>query len=209
MKTNQIFSLKRFCNYTTSSFILRYRQLLLMLGAASASLLLSMFFFMSMNNSWDKNEWIPYSIFSFIIASLLYIGSAFPSLRTREKTISFLMVPASPFEKFLYEFIERIVLFSVLFPVLLLLLGNLALEIVRVIKLTNPYFTTTNLSPQLIFEDVPAEAMKIIILGILAAFSLAFAGTAVFRKLPLIKTIIFVGAVFFTALGYFFLLWKS
>ncbi len=210
MKTNQFFSLKRFYNYTASSLILRYRQLLMMIGAASAGLLLSMFFFMSMQYNWKMNEWIPYCIFTLSAASLLYIGSAFPALRSREKTINFLMTPASTFEKFLYEFIERIVLFCILFPILLYLFGNLALEIVRGIKQSmGDNFPSEYLSCQLLFEDVPSKAIKMIVLGALAAFSIAFAGTVVFRKLPLIKTIIFVGIVFLAVVGYCILIFEE
>ncbi|HBL74876.1 MAG: hypothetical protein A2W90_07115 [Bacteroidetes bacterium GWF2_42_66] len=165
---------------------------------------------MSINDNWN-NEWVPFSIFSVSAASLLYIGSAFPALRSREKTINFLMIPASPFEKFLYEFIERIVLFCVLFPILLYLFGNLALGIVHEIKQSiGDNFPSEYLSYQKIFKDVvPADAVSIIVLGVLAAFSIAFAGTIVFRKLPLIKTIIFVGVVFLVVVGYCILIFEE
>ena len=211
MKTNQIFSLKRFCNYTASNLTLHYRQLLLMTGAVSAGLLLFLSFLMLVNHSWNENQWIPFLIFVVPVAGLLYVGSAFPALRSREKTIGFLMIPVSSFEKFLYEFIERIVLFCVFFPILLYLVGNLAFGIIEAIKHSMDInFSAESLSYLQFFEKVmPEEGVNLIVLGSLAALSLAFAGAVVFRKLPLIKTIIFVCAVLFSIVGYIVLIFEK
>lgn len=208
MKTNQLFSLKRFWTYTVSSVTLHHRQLLLMTGAVSAGLLLFLSFLMFINRNWNEHQWIPVLIFVVPIAGLLYVGSAFPALRSPEKATGFLMIPASSFEKFLYEFIERIVFFCILFPILLYLVGNLAFVMTETIKhaMAIP-FDAESLSYRQFFDKMlPEEGKKLLALGALSALSLAFAGAVVFRKLPLIKTIIFVCAVFFAFAGYMVLI---
>lgn len=211
MKTNQIFSLKRFCTYAVSSLTLHNRQLLLMTGAVSAGLLLFLSFLMFVNHSWNEHQWIPFLIFVVPVAGLLYVGSAFPALRSPEKTIGFLMIPASSFEKFLYEFIERIIFFCVFFPILLYLVGNLAFGMIEAIKQSmNIPFNAESLSYRQFWGKVmPEEGRNLLALGALSALSLAFAGAVVFRKLPLIKTIIFVCAVVFAFIGYIVLVFEK
>lgn len=210
MKTNQLFSLKRFWTYAVSSLTLHYRQLLLMTGAVAAGLVLFLSFLMFVNRDWSANQWIPFLIFVVPVAGLLYVGSAFPALRSSEKTIGFLMIPASSFEKLLYEFIERIVFFSVLFPILLYAVGNLTLRMTWAIKnAMNIPFSAESLSFGYLFEKIAIEeAQHLLVLGVFSALSLAFAGAVVFGKLPLIKTIIFVCVVLFSIVGYFVLIFE-
>ena len=210
MKTNQLFSLKRFWTYAVSSLTLHYRQLLLMTGAVAAGLVLLLSFLMFVNRNWSANHWFPFLTFVVPVAGLLYVGSAFPDLRSREKTIGFLMTPASSFEKFLYEFIERIVFFCVLFPILLYAVGNLTLRMIWVIKnAMNIPFSAESLFYGHFFEKVAIEeAQHLLVLGVFSALSLAFAGATVFRKLPLVKTIIFVCMLLFSIVGYFVLIFE-
>lgn len=210
MKTNQLFSLKRFWTYAVSSLTLHHRQLLLMTGAVSAGLLLFLSFLMFINRNWHEHQWIPVLVFVVPIAGLLYVGSAFPDLRSKEKTIGFLMTPASSFEKFLYEFIERIVFFCILFPILLYLVGNLAFITTEAIKHTMgiPFDAESLSYRQFPNKILPEEGKNLLALGALSALCLAFAGAAVFRKFPLIKTIIFVCIVLFSIVGYFVLIFE-
>lgn len=211
MKTNQLFSLKRFWTYAVSSLTLHHRQLLLMTGAVSAGLLLFLSFLMFINRNWTANQWFPFLIIVVPVVGLLYVGSAFPALRSREKTTGFLMIPASSLEKFLYEFIERIVFFCALFPILLYAVGNLTLRMTRAIKSAMDIpFSAEFLSYGSFFDKmVTEETQHLLALGALAALSLAFAGAVVFRKLPLIKTVIFVCAVFFAFAGYIVLIFDK
>lgn len=211
MKTNQLFSLKRFYAYAVSSLTLHHRQLLLTTGAVAAGLVLFLSFLMFVNRSWNANQWFPFLIFVVPIAGLLYVGSAFPALRSREKTIGFLLVPASAFEKLLYEFIERIVFFCVLFPILLYLVGNLSFVTTESIKhaMGIPFNAESLSYRQFLDKIIPEDGKNLLALGALSALSLAFAGAVVFRKLPLIKTIIFVCAVVFALAGYIVLIFDK
>ncbi len=207
MKTNQIFSLKRFYSYALSSLTLHYRQLLWLCGALAAGIYFSSMFFINASHSWRNNEWSAFSLFTFAVTGLLFIGSAFPALRSREKSITFLMTPASTTEKFVYELAERLLLFLIVFPILLTLFGNFAVETLRVLRSTYGHtLNAESLSIVSMLEIIPAKGYKIIIPIILSVASLAFAGTVVFKRLPLIKTAIFAGLIFLIIIGYFYVM---
>lgn len=207
MKTNQIFSFKRFCRYALSCLTLHYRQLLWLCGAVAAGIFFSAMFFININYSWKNNEWAGFSLFFFAVTSLLFIGSAFPGLRNREKAITFFMTPASTTEKFIYELAERLLLFLIVFPILLSVFGNLAMETLRTIKATYGHtLNAESLSIANILAIIPSKIYRLIIPVILAIGSLAFAGSVVFKRLPLIKTAIFAAIIFLLNIGYFYIL---
>ncbi len=211
MKTNTIFNLKRFKNYALSSLILRYRNLLLLLGVASFGILLLCFFILLENgHGWNNNDWAEFVTFIISIAGILYVGSSFPYLRTREKTQSALMVPSSTMEKFLYEFTERILLFFIMFPLILFLFGNMALMIVDTYNSAKGVVMNASpLSYGEMISDIEGQGKWVIIEGALFVLSLAFAGAVTFRKYPLVKTVVFVCSVLSISAGYFVLIFEK
>ena len=130
--------------------------------------------------------------FAFIIGSLIWCGHAFPFFRTKEKSISYLMVPTTTFEKFLFEFTNRIILYIVCFPIIYWVFTNLVAGIYHLIHPTyiNYKFSYVNIIPG--FNNV--ELALIFSIGFLI-LSLSFAGATYFQKLPLIKTVILVAAI--------------
>lgn len=154
----------------------------------------------------SDDYWRNIFFFLFSVFGLLFVGAAFTSLRSQEKTLSFLMIPSSVFEKFLYNFIERIVLFCVIFPIIFYLFGNLALIIVRFTNLmlgaSIDHFR--DFSPGFLFEKESWGFKWLILTGAFFFLSLAFAGATTFRKYPLVKSIIFVGSVIIFSVGYIF-----
>lgn len=195
MKTNQIFSFKRFANFFKSMVIQRYRSLLFMLGEGAVAIFGVCMFFVIANYGWDGDDWQVLFYFSVSIAGLLYVGSAYPAFRNAKKTQSYLMLPASAFEKFIYEFFERIVLFMLLFPVLFFVFSNLATA-------TSTLFideTRRSLPSFFRFSDLVYRfsegTLPVFIWVGICGLSLAFAGAARFRKYPLLKAILFVLAV--------------
>jgi hypothetical protein len=208
MKPNKIFNFKRFCNFAISTLILRYRQLLLMVGVAATGIFIFAFVPLLNHSTWGVDNWIGLAVSSTIIGGLLYVGSAFPSFRGREKTLSYLMIPASTFEKFLYEFIERIVAFLFLFPIILYSFCNLAIVIAVKIKQFHyvgnvrfDHFSILNL-----VEMNKSGNNWAMFLGLMAGLMLAFAGTLTFKKYPLIKMIVFVMLFISTIAGYLYLI---
>jgi hypothetical protein len=208
MKTNQIFNFKRFERYSINSFILNYRQLSLMGGVSIVGILLTCFLTTNNNGQMNDNYWRDLFFFLFSVFGLLFVGTAFNSLRSREKTLWFLMVPSSIFEKFLYNLIERIVLFFLVFPVIFYLFGNLALSIVRFINSIRgeSIDQLLDFSIWMFFKKESWGFICLLMTGAFFFLSLAFAGATTFRKYPLIKSIIFVGSVIILSIGYIYIL---
>lgn len=210
MKTNQIFNFKRFERYALSTLILRYRQLLLMIGAAVSGIFIISFLVLYNNTNWNVANWLSIIIPLTIVCGLLYAGSSFPSFRSREKTLGYLLVPVSSFEKILYEFVERIVVFILLFPVLLYLFGNLAANMVtQIYQFQHEVVNIDHLSFINLAKDNAQGSDLALLTGSLAIFLVAFAGTVSFKKYPLIKTFVFSMLVFFTIAGYFYLVMEK
>jgi hypothetical protein len=201
--TNQFFSLTRFGNYAASALILRSRQWMLIAIAVPTGLFLLMTLIMMFNDKWGIDEWLATSMLTSVALGGLFIGSSFPALRTKKESISFLMVPASAFEKYLYELLIRLVLFCILFPVVFYIVGNLSLYVANTLKIhmESPfykydYFNKETLKPLMV--NIPAFVGIIFFL-----FTMFYAGTTVFRRLTIIKTLVFLGGLIVVFAGYF------
>lgn len=215
MQSNQFFSLKRFGKYASCSFITNYRQMLLFWGAIAFGVLaISLLNMKSIHSNWNRDGWVPLFLAMFYVGGLLSTGFAFSWFRSRERTIAELMIPVSTFERFLYEFLEKVVGFLILFPTIFYVSSSLAVGIRNTFafgateatvngRITFPFETIS--FEQLSSHTEPGLFGMLFVLSILA-FVLAFAGAATFRKMPLIKTIVFVGLVFLTGVGYFYLM---
>lgn len=198
MKTNQTFNLKRFCNYSISTLRMRYKQLLLMLAVAATGIFIFAFVPLLDHSTWHIDSWIGLAVSSTLIGGLLYVGSAFPPLRKREKTLAFLMIPASTFEKILYEFSERIVAFLIIFPVILYSFSNMAVALAVQIK-NHLYVGGVRFEKFSILKLIEmnnAGNNWSMFSGLFAGLILAFAGSIIFRKYPLVKLIVSVMAIF-------------
>ena len=207
---NQIFNFKRFGRYASGTLILRYRQILLLSGAAVAGIFIFSFFTLLNNQSWDENRWLELIIPLTIVCGLLYAGSAFPSFRSREKTLGYLMIPSSSFEKILYEFIERIVAFTLIFPLFLYLFGNLAANmVIRIKQFKHLNFNIEHLSLINLIQRNNNGSVLTLFTGSIAVFLLVFAGAVTFKKYPLVKTIIFSMIILFAISGYFYLIFEK
>jgi hypothetical protein len=212
MKTNQIFNFNRFGRYAQSAMIMHYRQLLLLIGAVSASLFLYVLIITNtaMEGNWELNDWRAMFFTTFSIGGIMYVGYAFSPLRKKEKTIKFLLIPASTLEKFIYELIEKFLLFWLLFPTLFYVFGNLAIKISTVLRRSMGQYADMKPFSTVVFtEGSPDGQMRLIIILGIMLFILAFAGAATFRKYPLIKTIVFCGGVVAIVAGYFYMIMEK
>ena len=228
MKTNQIFSFKRFRKYAISNATLSYRQTLMMWGALVVSIFTISFYTMETNSyNWYKG-WLSMFTIIFFVAGILFASFSFASFRSKEKTIMSLMLPVTAFERFLSEFFGKIVVYIVLFPVLFILSGNFAVFISNIIGTktieTYTYPVTINgtetvikvatfpfkyMQIQDIFKTMPTNQISLGISLAIFMFSLSFAGSATLRKYPLIKTLVFVGSIILAIIGYFYLVFEK
>jgi len=142
----------------------------------------------------------------FIGFGILYVGHAFPAFRSKESTISYLMVPASALEKFVFEFVSRICIALVTLPLLYWLTFNIqgyffeifSDEIFRPVGIQ--YLVKLDVPP-----DLSLALYSMIAGGILLGLSLAFTGAAMFTKQPLVKSLFALAMLVIFFVGYSYL----
>lgn len=218
MKTNQLFNFKRFARYAKSTLALNFKQTMMMGGVIVISIFIISLIAMAQNTSqWNKEGWIPVFIVNYFVVGIIYAGFAFSQFRSKEKTIMSLMVPVTPFERFLYEFIEKIASFILLYPILFWVFSSLAVFVRNSIPFeytkievngfkTFPFEIISYQQPIANTED--GLILMFFTLSVFL-FIIAFAGAATFRKYPLVKTIVFVGAVLGIMIGYITLIFEK
>lgn len=147
--------------------------------------------------------------FSYSISIIISSATAFPAFRNKEKTINYLMLPASTLEKFTYEFFTRVVMVILVFPLLFWFVYSIQCGFLSMI------YSDYNIVP--LFETVISKATiekettlfakhkSAIIALCLLPVSFVFLGASVFQKQPLIKTGIATALTFFFFFGLMYL----
>lgn len=142
---------------------------------------------------------------SIILFGLLLAGHSFPAFRNKENTINYLTIPASALEKFVVEFISRIGIIFIIMPVLYWITFHMEGFFFSI-------FLPTGYEPVNLYEN----SLQVEILGkqnlawrslailsmIFLTFSMVFAGSSMFSKQPLIKTLFSVVIIFMVFIGY-------
>jgi len=180
----QIFNIQRFLKYSNYQIYMQSRLLVYVLAGSWATLLLLILFLFASNHGWAAEDWPDLFFSTGIFAAIIYSGTAFPDLRKKETFIQFLMLPASIFEKFLYEFILRIILFIVIYPVIFYLAAKLAIFIFPK--------KVGDISPNFFYDS---KTLVVILSFYFFLSAIFFAGASFVRKSPLLKTMI-AGALF-------------
>jgi len=209
---NNTFSIHRLSLLFRQSLLHNSRLIwLALIGYCGLVIILLLFFQAAQNFKMQSTE-IYQALFVtiFIAGGVACAGSSFTSFRSKEKTYTYLMIPASPSEKFAVEFILRVVLFVVLVPILFYLIYMLEGTIVQV--LANDYsFASGNIFqlPSLPERPVGMEGTWLILFIALLSgiFIIPFTGSVSFAKNPLIKTMFTLAAMVMinVALIYFFI----
>ncbi|WP_430814399.1 hypothetical protein [Carboxylicivirga sp. RSCT41] len=152
-------------------------------------------------------EWLPFFIMLNGAIALPFAAYAFPAFRSKEKTFDYLLIPCSTTEKFIFNIMVRIVLPWIILPVIFYISSHIATELSLWF---NPDYYIESFRLSAIFEEVNTEQFSIIltamILMALIAQSLLFAGATVFKKQPLIKTLVIIGATIAFVIFYFYII---
>jgi hypothetical protein len=203
--SNNIFSTKRFLLLFRQHFI-HNAQFLLLSTVAYIGIIFIVLSITQVGNNLEPHELEAFQGFlvGFVtVFGILYVGYSFPAFRSKESTISYLMMPASVLEKFAFELVSRIGLILVTLPLLYWMTFNLQgyffeifsdgifqpISIVHIVKLDIP-------------PDYSLLIYSIITAGVLFALSLAFTGAAMFTKQPLVKSLFAVALVVMFFVGY-------
>ena len=140
-------------------------------------------------------------IIAFLIVMIVVVSTAFPAFRKRESTASFLLLPAATLEKFLVEFLIRIIIFCALYIVIFWTDFKLASIAYKAFGFKN------NISiPSFGFFDFYSGEINlldktVITLSIFSFTTYLFANASHFKKNAILKTIILLGCF-----GYFIFL---
>ncbi len=202
MTANNTFDIRRFGMYIRYHAIQNYKMILISIFGFSAATFMLLFFVQIANDlrPLDHDTIRGTFLFIFFVTGIIYCGTAFPGLRSKEKAIGWLLLPVSTFEKYIFEFINRILLFLVLMPLLFwmvyLIEGSFVSMIFPSYKMNMTFITS------IIFYDFqpPVEYKSWYILLISSLVSLAFiiplTGATAFMKHPLLKTLLAFAIVF-------------
>ncbi|MEX1238624.1 MAG: hypothetical protein WEB30_02875 [Cyclobacteriaceae bacterium] len=212
MQANNIFSFTRFGMLFRQSLIHNYRMILLS-GIGFCGGLFILLFLIQFGTDFRPLTLRNYEILFMMLFSGLGIicaGTAFPDFRRRERALNYLLIPASPLEKFLLQFGNRVVLFVVITPALYWLVYNVE---GNVIKIFYPHFSFES---QLYLFPRPhpdAESLEGLIYTavfsvILLMLVIPFTGASAFSRQPIIKTLFSLATIFFFNLFVAYVMFK-
>ena len=140
------------------------------------------------------------------VFGIVYVGHSFPAFRSKEKSINYFMVPGSTFEKFLFEFLSRIGIILILLPLLFWITfhleGYFFTMFTEFVFEPIGFGLISSITPIIIDDFVWIAIM--IASGVLLGFVLAFTGSAMFSKQPLVKTLFALAVImaFFSGFAY-------
>jgi len=217
METNNSFSIQRLVLLCKQSMIIYKKPIGITLAGFSAIIFIALIVMQSAANfsNWDNSDSTATFIFLFFQFGFIYTCLSFPAFRSKEKSMVYLMLPASVSEKYTFELLTRIVLYIVLMPLLYWLVANIEGIVVHsfIPELTNYKFSFGKVDSGFmsVVKNGKFEfwAMIMVIQGILFVFIAPFTGASHFSKSPLLKTA-FTFLSIIAAYGFFvFLLVKG
>lgn len=202
MGFNNTFSFARLGLLFKQSAIHHYRLALTSLVAFCGGLFIILLFIHLLNHlrPLGSNGFNNLFFVVFGITAIVSAGTAFPGFRTQEKMHNYLLLPASSLEKFLVEFVWRIVVVVLVVPLLYWAIFNLEGFIIHVFFPASPFDAQGFSSfPGFSFPTQTAgERMKILLAtGGLLSLVVPFTGATMFTRYPLIKSLFSVAVIFF------------
>ena len=209
METNNSFSFQRFTMLCKQSFVINKKLIGISLAGFAGTLFMLLLFsqFQTHFSNWGIKEYRVTFFFLFFTLGVIYSSLSFPAFRSKEKSMAFLMLPASATEKFVFEFLSRIVVFILIMPLYFWLIANFEGLVVHsfVPELTNYKFSFGMLGNGFlsVVKDGRFEfwAMILVIQVVLFVFIAPFAGASHFSKSPLLKTL-FVFSLIIAGYGF-------
>jgi hypothetical protein len=194
MENNNIFSLQRFMMLVRQSLRVNKNLIGISLAGVTGTMFFSLVLFQKASGfqGWGNDGYFGTFAFFFFFMGIIFSSISFPAFRSKEKSMSYLLLPASTSEKFAFEFLTRIVVFILFMPLLFWLVANLEGAIVHyfVPKFTSYKFSFSQAWTQLRDNKRPnAWHIFTIIQMCLFCFIAVFTGASHFSKSPLIKTL--------------------
>jgi len=203
METNNIFSFSRFIQLCRQSFIIHKKLIGITMAGFSGFVFLFLMLVQIKNYaSWNNNSYMITFLVMFFLGGTVYSSLSFPAFRTKQKSLTYLMLPSSASEKYLFEFLARIVLFIIVMPSLFWIMANIAGAIMHhyIPEFLNYRFSFSKTLLSFAFQKGNTGWTNLaIIQGWLFVFITAFTGASHFTKSPLVKTLFTLTLI---AIGY-------
>ena len=199
METNNIFSFKRFILLCKQSLIINKKLIGISLAGFSGFVFLLLYLFQKKSfQSWDNASYTRMLLYLFFTIGTIYSSLSFPAFRMKEKSITYLMLPASISEKFTFELLIRVVMFILLMPVLYWAVANIEGTIVHHFKpeFQNYKFSLIDGWSKILHDTGDFKLRKIFFIQYpLFIFTVMFAGACHFSKSPLLKTLFTISII--------------
>jgi hypothetical protein len=200
MQANNVLSLPRLGLLFRQGFVHNFRMLLISVVAFCGALFLLLLAIQALESdskNIDREKFAAIFMFIVIPLSIIYTGTAFPAFRSKEKSYSYLLVPASAFEKFIFEFFNRVFLFLIVIPVLYWAVFNIEVGFAKAI-MREHVFESRALTDLLAMADSSTPGRVWGLMTVLASLIVVipFTGAASFTKYPVPKTLFIVAVVF-------------
>lgn len=198
MKTNQIFSLKRFINLIKSDLLMNYKRYgMIVLVMTLLTYVVMYLNFPKNGGTFDIERYFPFLV-SFIFFSLgAWIGSSFPAFNRKNTSRNYLMTPASTFEKYTAQFIGRIIISTIVMLIIFWIDARFArFTVLHVIKENTT--AIDKFSYTALYEKIKLD--HVVYWTPLIFFSLVtflFSARIYFNKHGLIKSLLALAGVFF------------
>jgi len=206
--SSNIFNSKRFALLFRQHFI-QSAQLLLLSTVAYVGIIFIVLSIVQIGDNLDPHRLDSFQAFLVTFVSvfgILYAGHSFPAFRSKESTITYLMMPASALEKFLFELVTRGGIVLLILPLLYWITFNLQGYFFSI--LTYEDFDAIGIQHLVRLGDgsTPVKDMlqiyTVIAGGILFVISLVFTGSSIFEKQPLVKSLFAVAMIVLFFVGY-------
>jgi len=195
METNNTFSFQRFRLLCNQSLVINKRLITLWLGGFAGILFIALFIFQLAADfvRWENESYLSTFVSLFFVMGIIYVSHSFPAFSSKERSMTYLMLPASASEKYIFELLTRIVLFIVVVPFIFWVVANLEGSIVHqfVPGLTHYRCTFDTLwSGLLNHGNWNGWGVMLAFQGVLFVFCSFFAGASHFAKSAFLRTLL-------------------
>jgi hypothetical protein len=195
METKNTFSFQRFRLLCNQSMIINKRLITLWLGGFAGILFVALFLFQLAAGfaRWENESYLSTFVSLFFVMGVIYVSNSFPAFSSKERSMSYLMLPASASEKYIFELLTRIVLFILVVPFIFWAVANLEGQIVHQFV---PTFTHYQCSFDSLWSGLLNHGnwngwgVLLAFQGVLFVFCAFFAGASHFAKSAFLKTLL-------------------
>ncbi len=193
MSIQKHFNLKRFIKALQYDLTLNAKTyLFFVIGLFFGLLFIDLFAVANTGKEFPLDEYTTLFFFTFIISIVIVVGTSFPLLRDKKSSANYIMLPASVFEKFLIQFIIRVLCFFILFMVLFWI----DFKVSKAIYYSIEWSRHTEIGTFSFFDSFRGREFKttLDVIGfsawLVTLSSFLFAGATCFKKHALFKTIL-------------------